>query len=90
MTPPVWREIVATWPVPWRERWGELAGALEVEEGLGWQEAEELAFHQVDAERVAAAGGAPPRRHPDADLRPSPGREGRSQSLFAFGGTIPR
>jgi hypothetical protein len=44
--PPAYRGVVAGWPVPWRERWGRRANALE-ETGLSWRDAEAQAFVEV-------------------------------------------
>jgi hypothetical protein len=44
---------LADWPIPWRERWGRRADALQ-DAGLGWKEAEQQAFKEVAAERAAA------------------------------------
>jgi hypothetical protein len=44
--PLAYREVVAGWPVEWRERWGRRANALE-ENGLSWRDAEAQAFVEV-------------------------------------------
>jgi hypothetical protein len=44
--PLAYREVVADWPVEWRERWGRRANALE-ESGLAWRDAETQAFVEV-------------------------------------------
>jgi hypothetical protein len=41
---------LAYWPIPDRQRWGELANELE-DQGTPWQEAETAAFEIVKAER---------------------------------------
>ena len=48
---PVWhplayRDVVAGWPVHWREQWGRRANDLE-ETGLSWRDAEAQAFVEV-------------------------------------------
>jgi hypothetical protein len=45
--PLAYRQVVADWPVEWRERWGRRANALEVENGLSWRDAETQAFVEV-------------------------------------------
>jgi hypothetical protein len=46
---------LADWPIPWRERWGRLANALEAR-GMPWPQCEAEAFEQVKVEmRVGAA-----------------------------------
>ena len=47
-----WRQKLARWPDPWRERWGRRANALE-ESGLDWREAERVAFERTVEERTA-------------------------------------
>lgn len=44
-----WRETVAGWPTPWRERWGLRANELEAA-GLDWRSAEQTAFDEMTAE----------------------------------------
>ena len=44
--PLAYREVVADWPVQWREQWGRRANALE-ESGLTWRDAETQAFVEV-------------------------------------------
>jgi hypothetical protein len=38
-----YRTVLASWPDPWRERWGRRANALE-DAGLSWRDAEGRAF----------------------------------------------
>lgn len=38
-----YRQVLATWPDDWRERWGRRANELE-ESGLSWRDAEGQAF----------------------------------------------
>lgn len=38
-----YRQVLATWPDDWRERWGRRANQLE-ETGLSWRDAEGRAF----------------------------------------------
>jgi hypothetical protein len=40
---------LADWPIPWRERWGEVANALQ-DTGVPWPEHERLAFDQIKDE----------------------------------------
>lgn len=40
----VWRSVLATWPIPDRQRWGEMANAYEAQ-GDAWNEAEWKAFN---------------------------------------------
>jgi len=44
--PLAYRGVVASWPVNWRERWGERANSLE-DGGLSWRDAETQAFVEV-------------------------------------------
>ena len=46
-------DSLARWPIPDRQRWGELANQLEAE-GVSWQEAERRAYETVRGEREAA------------------------------------
>jgi hypothetical protein len=41
-----YRGVVATWPIEWRERWGQRANALE-DSGLSWRDAETQAFVEI-------------------------------------------
>jgi hypothetical protein len=41
-----YRNVVAKWPVEWRERWGRRANGLE-ETGLSWRDAETQAFIEI-------------------------------------------
>lgn len=41
-----YRQVLATWPDDWRERWGRRANELE-ESGLPWRDAEGRAFVEV-------------------------------------------
>jgi hypothetical protein len=43
-------EEIGLWPIPDRQRWGELANQL-IDEGMSWQEAERVAYETVRAER---------------------------------------
>lgn len=43
----VWRSVLATWGIPERQAWGELANRYEAE-GLAWDAAEWRAFREVD------------------------------------------
>jgi len=56
-----WRRQVATWPVEWRQRWGEQSNTFELA-GLGWLEAEREAFQNVKAEKQAAESPAAAKR----------------------------
>ena len=62
-----WRSTVSRWPINRRQAWGDRANALE-ESGMGWKEAERVAFEQVMANlppgRLAAAPARP--RNPGA------------------------
>ena len=51
--------MLATWPDDRRERWGRLAAVLEAE-GMGWRDAERVAFERVSAERPEPAKVAVP------------------------------
>lgn len=53
-----WRAILATWPEPWREKWGLRANELE-EAGTPWGKAESRAYSEVARERRAARDAAP-------------------------------
>ena len=44
-----YREELARWPIPWRQRWGELANELE-DQGLKFPESEREAFRRIKAE----------------------------------------
>ncbi len=44
--PLAYRSVVASWPVEWRELWGQRANDLE-ETGLSWRDAETQAFVEV-------------------------------------------
>ena len=46
-------DSLARWPIPDRQRWGELANQMEAE-GVSWQEAERRAYETVRGEREAA------------------------------------
>lgn len=52
-----WRVPLASWPDDLREAWGVRAGELQ-DGGLGWREAERLAYEEV-ARSLADAGPAP-------------------------------
>jgi hypothetical protein len=52
-----YRNILATWPVQWRERWGRRSNELE-EGGLSWRDAEAQAF--VEVWNIYRKGQAPP------------------------------
>jgi hypothetical protein len=55
--PDVWRDKLAWWPTEWRQRWADLAEALQVA-GMSRQEAEGQAFREtVDQIRAAEAAG---------------------------------
>jgi hypothetical protein len=45
-------DSLARWPIPDRQRWGELANQLEAE-GVSWQEAERRAYETIRGEREA-------------------------------------
>jgi hypothetical protein len=45
-------EEIGFWPIPDRQRWGDLTSQYEAE-GLTWQEAERTAYEKVKAERKA-------------------------------------
>jgi hypothetical protein len=61
----VWRSVVATWDIPQRQRWGDLAEEHQVA-GKGWQEAEWLAFIAVQWGQGEEEPG------PDSTTPPSP------------------
>ncbi len=44
--PLAYRSVVASWPLEWRELWGQRANDLE-ETGLSWRDAETQAFVEV-------------------------------------------
>ena len=46
LAPLPWRDVLATWPDPWRKQWGVRANELE-DAGHDWREAERLAFDEV-------------------------------------------
>lgn len=48
-----YRQVLATWPDDWRERWGRRANELE-ESGLPWRDAEGRAFVEVWSQLRAA------------------------------------
>ena len=52
-----YRNILATWPVQWRARWGRRSNELE-EGGLSWRDAEAQAF--VEVWNIYRKGQAPP------------------------------
>jgi hypothetical protein len=47
--PPQIVEEIGRWPVPWRQRWGELCNAFE-DSGTPFPESERRAYHQVKSE----------------------------------------
>jgi len=47
--PPAVVAEIGNWPIPWRQRWGELCNALE-DEGVQFPESERLAYNQVKTE----------------------------------------
>ena len=49
-----YRQVLATWPDYWRERWGRLANALE-DRGISWRDAESRAFVEVWSQYRASA-----------------------------------
>jgi hypothetical protein len=40
---------IGSWPIPWRQRWGELSNQLE-DEGIAWPQSERRAYHMVKHE----------------------------------------
>jgi hypothetical protein len=40
---------IGRWPIPWRQRWGELSNQFEGE-GVPFPESERHAYHRVKAE----------------------------------------
>jgi hypothetical protein len=54
--PALWRRVLPTWPIYWRERWGERANELH-SSGVPWPHDEAQAFAEVAAE---LGGDAPP------------------------------
>jgi len=47
--PPAVVAEIGSWPIPWRQRWGELCNQFE-DEGVPFPESERHAHHQVKAE----------------------------------------
>jgi hypothetical protein len=47
-------EEIGGWPIPWRQRWGELSNQFE-DEGVPFPESEQHAYHQVKAEMEEGA-----------------------------------
>ena len=47
--PPAVVEEIGAWPIPWRQRCGELCNAFE-DEGVPFPESERRAYHQVKTE----------------------------------------
>ena len=47
--PPAVVEEIGAWPIPWRQRWGELCNAYE-DEGVPFPESERRAYHEVKSE----------------------------------------
>jgi hypothetical protein len=45
---------IGAWPIPWRQRWGELSNQLE-DQGIPFPESERRAFARVKAEMDARA-----------------------------------
>lgn len=54
LQPLPYRQVLATWPDHWRERWGRLANALE-DRGNSWRDAESRAFVEVWSQFRASA-----------------------------------
>lgn len=52
---------LATWPLHWRRRWGELANQYE-DAGDAWDVAERKAFERAKAEMQAQTRAAPARK----------------------------
>jgi hypothetical protein len=50
--PPAVVEEIGGWPIPWRQRWGELCNQFE-DEGVPFPESERLAYNQVKTEMEA-------------------------------------
>jgi hypothetical protein len=44
---------LATWPIAWRQRWGELANQNQ-DRGVPWPDHERQAFEQVEGEMTEA------------------------------------
>jgi hypothetical protein len=67
--PPPRPAELAAWPLPWRQRWGELANALQ-DAGTPFPESEQQAFRQIKAEMDAAPdrGESIARRDPPEGL----------------------
>ena len=51
--PPAVVEEIGAWPIPWRQRCGELCNAFE-DEGVPFPESERRAYHRVKAEGEAS------------------------------------
>ena len=49
-----WRSVVARWPIDRRQKWGDRANQLQ-DAGLGWKDAERVAFHELRP--LGRAGG---------------------------------
>jgi hypothetical protein len=55
--PRVWHKVLGWWPIPWRQKWGDRAEALQAA-GKPWQEAEWQAFREtLDQIQAAEAAG---------------------------------
>jgi hypothetical protein len=52
--PPAVVEEIGDWPIPWRQRLGELSNQFE-DEGVPFPDSERHAYHQVKAEMEATA-----------------------------------
>ncbi len=57
--PLAYRSVVASWPLQWRELWGQRANELE-ETGLSWRDAETQAFVEVWHKLRSSAETEPP------------------------------
>ena len=51
--PPAVVEEIGGWPIPWRQRWGELCNAFE-DEGVPFPESERRAYDEVKTEMETA------------------------------------
>lgn len=58
-------KILADWPIARRERWGRQANQLE-DLGLGWREAEKLAFYEESCREAPSASPQPAKGRPAA------------------------
>jgi hypothetical protein len=71
---------IGRWPIPWRQRWGELCNQFE---GVPFPESERRANHQVKAEMAASPHG--PANRPAPIEAPAPGVPRRPAGLPLYG-----